>query len=461
MVTQWFTIMSFYNPNRLLLDNLRQLSGRTDNHSLQIWGFIHQVSGQSIQIKGLSAIAALGQTIAVEGHGAEQLKGEIISLEESLLTAMMYGQTEGLKIGNKVFIVKEPSIYPSEDWLGKTFNYIGKTVTGEIPKKGARSVSLKAAPPPAMLRKGLGTRLTTGLAAIDTFLPICKGQRVGLFAGSGVGKSTLLGTLASNTDADVNIVALIGERGREVRHFIEETLGETGMKKSIIFVATSDEPAAVKMRTALLAMATAEYFRDNGQQVLLLFDSLTRFAEAHRDIALSAGEVPSLRAYPPSTFRALAAFCERAGPGLDNVGDISAIFSVLVAGSDMEEPIADMVRGILDGHIILDRNIAERGRYPAINLRQSISRSLPSAATDDENAILISARNYIGRYEDAQTLIQAGLYIAGSDEKLDEAIEYYDAIDEFLSQVENRTIAESFDALSECLVSQKNNVLLQ
>ena len=292
------------------------------------------------------------------------------------------------------------------------------------------------------MRKALGPRLTTGVAAIDTFLPICQGQRVGLFAGSGVGKSTLLATLAKSSNADINIIALIGERGREVRHFVEHTLGPEGMKKTVLFVATSDEPSAMKLRTALLAM------------VLFLFDSLTRYAEAHRDVALSAGEVPSLRAYPPSTFRALAALCERSGPGIDGAGDISAIFSVLVAGSDMEEPVADMVRGILDGHVILDRDIAERGRYPAINLRRSVSRSLPNAATDEENKILMKARGYISNYEEAQTLIRAGLYVPGSDPMLDEAVKYYPALDGFIAKIDQVEIENWFTQLASIMTPQ-------
>jgi len=209
--------------------------------------------------------------------------------------------------------------------------------------------------------------------------------------------------------------------------------------------------SAIKLKTAQLAMATAEYFRDEGKQVLYLFDSLTRYAESHRDIALSAGEIPALKAFPPSTFRSLAALCERSGPGLDNSGDITAIFSVLVAGSDMEEPIADMVRGILDGHIILSREIAERGRYPAIDIRRSISRSLPNAATPEENQALQEGREHIMRYEEAEAIIQAGLYVKGSDPRLDKAIEVYPALDQFISVIEPQPIIKSFEILHSVL----------
>ena len=337
-------------------------------------------------------------------------------------------------------------------------NHAGQTVDRQSPPAGSTPAPLRTQPPAAVLRKPLGPRLQTGVAAIDTFLPLCQGQRIGLFAGSGVGKSTLLGSLAKGSTVDVNIVALIGERGREVRSFVEKTLGPEGMKKTILFVATSDELSALKLRTALLAMATAEYFRDKGKQVLFLFDSITRYAEAHRDVALTAGEVPSLRAYPPSTFGALASLCERAGPGIDSTGDITGVFSVLVAGSNMEEPIADMVRGILDGHIILDREIAERGRYPAINIPRSISRSLPEAASELENKNLQQARRYIRLFEESQTMIQAGLYVTGTDPALDKAISVYPALDEFVSIIGPPDIDGNFQKLQNILNSPNEDI---
>lgn len=427
----------------------------TNEPPVQLWGQISEVQGQGVSIKGLNAFAGLGAIIEIERtNGQSRLQGEVISLKGDSLMAMMFGQTSGFKIGQKVYLGQVSPPRPSDDWIGHCLNYKGETVEREKLADGTVDAPLLAPPPPSMLRKALGERLQTGVGAIDCFLPVCQGQRMGLFAGSGVGKSTLLGTIGKSTNADISIIALIGERGREVRHFIEHTLGEEGMKKAIVFAATSDEPSAVKMRTAHLAMATAEYFRGQGQQVLFLFDSLTRYAEAHRDIALSAGEVPSLRAYPPSTFRALAGFCERSGPGVKDSGDISAIFSVLVAGSDMEEPVADMVRGILDGHIILDREIAERGRYPAINLRRSVSRSLPDAASPEENAVLKRARRLASKYEDSETLIQAGLYTAGADPMLDEAIHYYPKIENFISQIETVPTQIWFERLKE--VFQEN-----
>ena len=423
---------------------------------VRLWGRISQVQGQAISIKGLNSFAGLSAIIRVDasdgggdGETPSAICGEIISLTDEHAVAIMYDSPAGLRVGQRVYLDKETPPRPCEDWIGHCLNYKGDAINAQQPQSGTIDAPLIASPPPAILRKALGQRLQTGVAAIDCFLPVCEGQRMGLFAGSGVGKSTLLGAIAKSSNADVSIIALIGERGREVRHFVEETLGPEGMKKAIVFVATSDEPSAIKMRTALLAMATAEYFRDQGKQVMFLFDSLTRYAEAHRDIALSAGEVPSLRAYPPSTFRALASYCERSGPGLNESGDISAIFSVLVAGSDMEEPVADMVRGILDGHIILDRDIAERGRYPAINLRRSVSRSLPDAATPDQNKLLMKTRRLVTKYEESQTLIQAGLYLAGSDPILDEAVIYYPAIEDFMTSIEPLDIDNWFTRLAE------------
>ncbi len=413
-----------------------------------VWGTISHIAAQSIHVQGLAGIVSIGDLIAIDVGHERPLTGDVISLQGSTSLAMMHGSTVGLTVGQKAYIAQERPPAPSDDWIGRVLNHSGETVEGQIPLSGNRSVALHAKPPKAILRKPLGPRLETGIAAIDTFLPLCQGQRVGLFAGSGVGKSTLLASLAKGGNADINIIALIGERGREVRSFVEETLGADGMKKSIVFVATSDEPSALRLRTALLAMATAEHFRDAGRQVLFLCDSLTRYADAHRDVALTAGEVPSLRAYPPSTFGALSAYCERSGPGIDNSGDITAVFSVLVAGSDMEEPVADMVRGILDGHIILDRDIAERGRYPAINLSRSVSRSLPGAANDEQNAYLMEARKYIRHYEESKTLIKAGLYVSGTDPQLDKAIEVYEALDGFVGHIGEPNIEASFKTLA-------------
>lgn len=416
-----------------------------------VWGTVSHIGAQSVLINGLTGIVGLGDLISIETQPNVRLMGEIIALDDKASTAMMYDRTTGLKIGQRAYLAPEKSPAPSEDWIGKVLDFDGRNVDGSQPAQGLHPVDLHGHPPKAILRRPLGPRLTTSVDAIDTFLPLCQGQRMGLFAGSGVGKSTLLAALASGSDADINVIALIGERGREVRHFVEQTMGEAGMKKSILFVSTSDEASALRLRTAQLAIATAEFFRDQGKQVLFLCDSLTRYADAHRNVALTAGEVPSLRAYPPSTFGALSSFCERAGPGVDGQGDITAIFSVLVAGSNMEEPVADMVRGILDGHIILDRDIAERGRYPAINLSRSVSRSLPEAASPKQNQMLNMARRHIRQYEESRTLIQAGLYVSGSDPAIDTAIAVYPELDSFLSECTDMDIDAKFERLGRIL----------
>lgn len=428
---------------------------------IQIYGIVRKISAQSITVSGLSGRARIGDQVDMHGQAGVVVRGEIILICEQDVVVTAYHNVDGLNLGAKAVYLGPQEPRPCQSWIGKVLDHSGRCLGGSMPAQGDSVYNLGAIPPKN--RKVVGSRLDTGLAAIDTFLPLCRGQRLGLFAGSGVGKSTLLADLAKGVEVDVVILALVGERGREVREFTEKTLGEVGMKKSIVFVATSEEPPALKLRAAFLAMATAEYFRDQGKHVLLLFDSLTRFAEAHRSVALSAGETPSLRAYPPSTFQALAQLCERAGPGHERMGrehmggehagggDITAVFSVLVAGSNMEEPVADMVRGILDGHIVLEREIAERGRYPAIDIRRSVSRSLPDCATNIENGFIAHARGLIGSYEDARTLIRAGLYQAGSDHLLDEAVRKYEKIDGFIAMKDNGNAMQSLETLSEIL----------
>ena len=285
----------------------------------------------------------------------------------------------------------------------------------------------------------------------NTLLPLVRGQRIGLFAGSGVGKSSLLAKLARGVSADVVVIALVGERGRELREFVEKVLGPEGMARSVIVAATSDQSPLVRRRCAWAAMTVAEHFRDQGKHVLFLADSVTRFAEAHREVALAAGEPPSLRGFPPSTSHSIMSLAERAGPGLEGAGDITAIFSVLVAGSDMDEPVADILRGVLDGHVVLDRAIAERGRFPAIDLLRSVSRSLPDAATAEENRLIGAARRLLGAYANAEMMIQAGLYAHGSDAQIDKAIAVYPDLDQFIAREEEVDTGASFTRLAEIL----------
>jgi len=309
---------------------------------------------------------------------------------------------------------------------------------------------MRAPPPPATTRRAMGARLPTGLAVFDTLLPIARGQRLGLFAGSGVGKSTLLSQLARRVAADVIVIGLIGERGREVRDFVEDTLGAKGLERSVVVAATSDRSALVRQRAAWTAMSVAEFFRDQGAHVLLLADSVTRFAQAHREVAVASGEPAALNGYPASMAQAIMSLCERAGPGATGQGDITAILSVLVAGSDMEEPVADTLRGVLDGHVVLNREIAERGRFPAVDLLRSVSRSLPRAASADENRLIATARRHLGVHDRAELMLQAGLYTGGSDPAIDAALRVWPALDGFLSQ-ESSGPEAAFAALADCL----------
>jgi flagellum-specific ATP synthase len=328
---------------------------------------------------------------------------------------------------------------------------MGHALDGRPLLRGAEPRPLRGVPMNPTERRVLGERLETGLAVFNTLLPIVRGQRIGLFSGSGVGKSTLLAKLARGVHADVVVIAMIGERGREVREFIERVLGPEGMARAVVVAATSDQSPLVRRRCGWTAMAVAEHFRDQGRQVLFLADSVTRFAEAHREIALAAGEGAALRGFPPSTAHQITALCERAGTGTGTAGDITAVFSVLVSGSDMEEPVADILRGVLDGHVVLDRKIAERGRFPAIDLLRSVSRALPGAASEAENTLISAARQRLGAYDRSEMMIRAGLYATGSDPVLDVAIESFPKLDGFLAEDERENVAASFRRLAECL----------
>ena len=358
---------------------------------------------------------------------------------------------DGIRLGDAVELVGTGAIAPHDGWIGRIIDPFGQPMDGRPLMQGGLARVLRAAPPLAAERKRLGNRLETGMRVFNTLLPLVRGQRIGLFAGSGVGKSSLLATFARHVEADVTVIALIGERGRELREFAEDVLGPDGMARSVIIAATSDQSPLVRRRCAWAAMAVAEYFRDQGRQVLFLADSVTRLAEAHREVALAAGEPPSLRGYPPSTAHMIMSLAERAGPGVAGAGDITAVFSVLVAGSDMDEPVADILRGVLDGHVVMDRDIAERGRYPAINLLRSVSRSLPWAATEAENALIAEARRLLGAYDRAEMMIQAGLYTAGSDAVIDAAIRVWPALDAFLGEAEPEGRGASFVRLADIL----------
>lgn len=415
------------------------------------FGRIISIKASFVQIEGLSLHARIGDQVFLQSTGPTSPIGEIISITKNSANTMLYDADAGLRIGGIIGTIQSSNIRPSSGWMGRVIDAFGRPIDGRSLSNGTKEVSVLNAPPNAMQRRMIGNRITTSIAVFNTVLPIAKGQRIGIFAGSGVGKSTLMAELARGVDCDVVVIALIGERGRELREFTETVLGETGMKKSVIIAATSDQSPLIKRRAAWTATAVAEYFRDQGLHVLLLMDSITRFAEAHREVALTAGETPSLRAFPPSTASQISGLAERSGPGLIGSGDITAVYTVLVSGSDMEEPIADITRGVLDGHVILDRAIAERGRFPAIDVARSVSRSLPSVASSAENKLISEVRSLLGVYEKAEPMIQSGLYSIGADEKIDRAITKWPALDLFFANMCAKSISQSFGYLSKIL----------
>lgn len=417
-------------------------------------GRVSSIHGGTVTVTGLSNAAGLGDLVEIRHAGGTRRRGEVLALSKDSLTILPDGAPDGLAIGDRVVLLGPSQIAPDDSWLGRVIDPFGRPLDGRPLLRGAQDRPLRAAPPPATTRHPLGARLETGVAAFNTLLPIVRGQRLGLFAGSGVGKSTLLAQFARGLEADIAVIALIGERGREVREFVDKVLGPKGMARSIVIAATSDQSPLVRRRAAWAAMSVAEHFRDQGQHVLFLADSVTRFAEAHREVALAAGEASSLRGYPPSTAQMIMSLAERAGPGAGTAGDITAIFSVLVAGSDMEEPVADILRGVLDGHVVMDRRIAERGRFPAIDLLRSVSRSLPEAASAEENVLIAQARRLLGAYDRAEMMIQAGLYSAGSDPEIDEAVRVWPALDGFLAEEEAIDSAASFARLGACLAME-------
>lgn len=435
-----------------------QMKAATSSLKLfRLWGTVIDVAPGVIKIAGISELAGVGNEIIIEKQGTTVL-GEILTVSGDSVTALLFSPCDILRIGDPVQIEQEARIEPGDHWLGQIVNYRGDIASGDSasPMTHTTPRRLLAAPLPAHDRRGIGPRLASGWMVTDTVLPICRGQRLGLFAGSGVGKSTFLGSLAAGMDADRVVIALIGERSREVNEFVRNVLPESIMSKTVVVAATASEPPGAKKRAAYCAMAAAEHFRDQGLSVLFLFDSITRFAEAHRETALLAGETPALNAFPPSTVRVIAELAERTGPGTDGKGDITAIYSVLVAGSDMEEPVADMIRGILDGHIILAREIAERGRYPAIDILRSVSRSLPHAATEEENALIRECRRMFALYEEIAPMLRANLYEFGKDAEADRAISLFSLLDQFAGTPNDQGIEAAFDLLREILRAETN-----
>ncbi len=424
--------------------------GRIPGH--HVYGRVSSVRGMLIEVSGVEGELSIGDHCRIQARSGRMLLCEVVGFRDGQALVMPFGTLEGIGLGCRVEIgAAEPVIFPDPSWLGRVVDAFGRPIDGNGPMAtGPIPYSVHNNPPPAHSRQRVGGKIDLGVRGMNAFLTVCKGQRMGIFAGSGIGKSTLLSMMSRNTDADVSVIGLIGERGREAREFIEDDLGEDGMARSIVVVATSDEPPLVRRQAAYMTMAIAEYFRDLKRDVLCLMDSVTRFAMAQREISLSAGEPPATRGYTPTVFAELPRLLERAGPGTQDQGSITGLFTVLVEGDDHNEPVADAVRGILDGHVVLDRTVAERGRYPAINILRSVSRTMPGCNTPEQNAIVARAKRLVATYEDMSELIRLGAYRAGSDPQVDEAIYYNGAIEEFLAQSkqDNTSLEEGYMRLA-------------
>ncbi len=423
------------------------------------YGCVTGVQGLFIEVGGIRTQLSIGDRCRVFANNGKVVPCELVSFKDDKLLLMPYASLDGIGQGCRVEVANaKPVIYPHPSWLGRTINAFGEAIDGKGPLlKGTKPYYIKNSPPPAQFRDRVQGKVDLGVKAVNTFLTICKGQRMGIFAGSGVGKSTLMSMMARQTDSDISVIGLIGERGREAKEFVEDVLGTEGLEKSILVLATSDESPLMRRQAAYVTMAVAEYFRDLNKNVLCMMDSITRFAMAQREISLSVGEPPASKGYTPSVFAELPRLLERAGPGSGN-GTITGLFTVLVDGDDHNEPVADAVRSILDGHIVLDRAIAERNRYPAINILRSVSRTMPDCDTKEEYALVSKARKYISAYEDMAELIRLGAYKKGSNREVDEAIFYYPKIEEFLAQgkQERFTLAECYEMLGKILATPYN-----
>jgi flagellum-specific ATP synthase len=417
--------------------HFQPLADRMAAHPVgQRYGRVAAVHGLLVEIAGADHVAGVGSRFTIFARSGTQVLAEVIGFRGNRALCLPYGALEGVGVGCRADVqAAAPVILPSPAWLGRVINGLGVPIDGKgALVSGFVARPVQAAPPAAHLRARVGDKITLGVRALDVFAPVCKGQRLGIFAGSGVGKSVLLSMLARRTECDVAVIGLVGERGREVQEFIENDLGPEGLARSVVIVSTSDEPALMRRQAAWMTLAVAEYFRDAGNHVLCMMDSVTRFAMAQREIGLACGEPPASKGYTPTVFAELPKLLERAGPGVQGTGAITGLFTVLVDGDDHNEPVADAVRGILDGHIVMERRIAERGRYPAINVLKSVSRTLPVAHTLAENNLLRGARQHLSIYADMEEMIRLGAYRAGSNAEVDAALRFVPALEAFLTQ---------------------------
>lgn len=408
-------------------------------------GKVKKIIGLTVEVEGLKT--SVGELCTIYNQFNNPISCEVVGFRENEIILMPLGTLVGIGPGCRVVASGNPcSVRCSEELLGKVIDPLGNPIDEYKIEAGER-YSLSNKPPDPMKRKRIKNIMPTGIKAIDGFITCGEGQRIGIFAGSGVGKSTTLGMIARAAEADVNVIALVGERGREVMDFIERDLGPEGMKRSVVVCATSDKPPLVRLKGALTATSIAEYFRDQGKKVILMMDSVTRFAMAQREVGLAIGEPPAQKGYTPSVFAELPKLMERTG--LSDKGSITAFYTVLVDGDDFNEPIADAVRGILDGHIVLSRALAHKNHYPAIDISNSVSRLMNDICEDEHKEVASFARDIIATYKEAEDLINIGAYERGSNKKIDIAIDYIDKVNEFLKQGinEKNTFDENISSL--------------
>lgn len=400
----------------------RTLAAASSFPKTQVGGLVSEVTPVSYRVAGLSHLVELGECIRLGDPTTGQL-GEVIRIEEAAVTVKPYDVTLRLGLGARAWRNGLIRLFPHREWKGRILNALGAPIDGHGPlPEGPAATLVDRAPPPPMQRRRVKSPLRTGVRVIDLFTPLCAGQRIGIFAGSGIGKSTLLAMLARSRGFDTVVVALVGERGREVREFVEDVLAQE-RERAIAVIATSDESPMMRRLAPRTAMCVAEYFRDLGENVLLVVDSLTRYAHAAREVALAAGEPPIARGYPPSILSDLPKLLERAGPGQEGQGSITSVFSVLVDGDDHNDPIADSLRGTLDGHIVLDRAIADLGRFPAVSVLGSISRMAQDVWSTEQAKLVATFRTMIARFEDTRDIRLMGGYQRGADVELDKAVD--------------------------------------
>jgi len=429
----------------LQLDKLEDKLNKLD--TTRNFGHINRVIG--LVIESIGPQASIGELCLIKGAKGD-IQAEVVGFDDNKILMMPIGEMEGIKPGAKVVATGQKlKIKVGENLLGKIIDGSGNILNGDNINSGT-AVEVNRRPPDPLSRERIKEPLSLGVRCVDGFLTCGKGQRLGIFAGSGVGKSTLLGMAARNTNADINVIALVGERGREVRDFIEKDLGEEGLKRSIVVVSTSDQPALLRVKAANIATAIAEYFRDQGEDVLLMMDSVTRVAMALREVGLAIGEPPATRGYPPSVFAELPKLLERTGT--NDVGSITALYTVLVEGDDFNEPVSDTVRGILDGHISLSRELAESGHYPAVDVLSSVSRIMNDLVTKDHLQASEKIQQWLATYNQSEDLINIGAYEKGSNPKIDLAIEKIDVYNDFLTQrihekVDYETVVKQLDEI--------------